>query len=143
MPLKPNFSCDNLKSLLCGIQIPASFAHDEIARPGVVGPIMFLLNGKLDGVAFDFLQHSGIGLDFKLFDIVGTLFSHDSSSAKLVCRSCRSVGGVLLDDSASCCYNHCSGREVLLCGLVLLLFCSAGHLVVRATVFCTLCGAVV
>lgn len=76
MPLKTNFSCDSFKRLLCGIDIHA------------LGHIMFLLNGKLDVVAFDCLQHCGIGLDFNLFDIVGTLSSHDGSSVKHFCLSC-------------------------------------------------------
>ena len=46
MPLTVKFSYDNLKSLLCGINIHASFVHDEISRSSAMGRIMFRLNEK-------------------------------------------------------------------------------------------------
>jgi len=53
MPLTTKFSYDNLKSLLCGIKIHASFVHDEISRSSAMGRIMFHLNEKLGVVTFD------------------------------------------------------------------------------------------
>jgi len=50
--------------------------------------MMFLLNKKIDVIAFGCLQHCGIGLEFNFFDIVGTLTTYDSSSVKHVCSSC-------------------------------------------------------
>jgi hypothetical protein len=51
-PLKTNFSCDTVKSLVYEVQIHASFVHAEIARSDTLELVMFLLYTKLSVVSF-------------------------------------------------------------------------------------------